>query len=460
MAGPIGRTFAVLTLLAVGAAACGNSGDDEATPDDAPSTTAGGPDTSAPAADGDRDTFVPIEGVPGVTDDQIGYAVIGTRSGNPLGTCILDCYLDGINAYFAFRNSEGGIYGRQLVVTQELDDELANNQVRALEVTSGDEAFGSFNATLLPSGWGALHDAGVPTYVWGIHAIDAANRDHIFGSLPVICGDCTGRAVPYAAMTAGATRAASLGYGTTENSKICAQSVQASFELYAEDTGVEFAYLNDELEFGLANGVGPEVTAMREAGVDFISTCLDLNGMKTLAQELDRQGMQDVILYHPNTYNQAFVAEADPLFEGDFVSVQFRAFEADPGDSALADYLEWMDETGAELSELAMVGWINASLAFDGLLAAGPEFDRESVVAATNEMTAYTAGGLINPVDWTRQHVPPVQGDPAHDFALECTVLVRVVDGAFETVAPPETPWLCWDSTSDDWAEPTPTNFE
>ena len=35
--------------------------------------------------------------------------------------------------------------------------------------------------------------------------------------------------------------------------------------------------------------------------------------------ELERQGMTDVVLYHPNTYNHTFVEEADPLFEGDFV---------------------------------------------------------------------------------------------------------------------------------------------
>ena len=67
------------------------------------------------------------------------------------------------------------------------------------------------------------------------------------------------------------------------------------------------AYVNDNLAFGLPNGIGPEVTAMKDAGVDFVSTCIDLNGMKTLAQELQRQGMDDVVLYHPNTYNQQFV---------------------------------------------------------------------------------------------------------------------------------------------------------
>lgn len=455
---PSSRAIAVAVLISLSVAACGNSSDDD---DAGPGTTGAdeGAETKESGGESERDTFVEITGVPGVTDDEIAYAVIGTRSGNPLGTCILDCYLDGIEAYFAFRNSEGGIYGRDLVVSQELDDELAQNQVRALDVISGNEAFGVFNATLVASGWGDLEGAGIPTYTWGIHATEAANRQHIFPSLAIRCGDCTGRAVPYAAMSAGASRIASVGYGISENSKVCTQTVARSVELYADDIGAEVAYVNDELEYGLSGGIGPEVTAMKGAGVDFIATCIDLNGMKTLAQELDRQGMGDVPLYHPNTYNQAFVSEAGGAFDGDFVSVQFLPFEADGTGTALDDFLTWMEEQGSEPSELAMVGWINASLAFEGLLAAGPDFDRAKVAAATNQMTDFTAGGLIEPIDWTQAHTPYTQATRDIDTSQECTALVRIEDGAFTTVGPEDSPWLCWDNASAEWSEPVPTSF-
>src|SRR4029434_5742568 len=138
----------------------------------------------------------------------------------------------------------------------------------------------------------------------------------------------------------------SLGYGVTENSKVCAQTTAESIEMYKGDTGVEMAYLNDDLAYGLPHGIGPEVTAMKDAGVDFISTCIDLNGMKTLAQELRRQGMDDVVLHHPNTYNQQFVKDAGDLFEGDIVAVQFRPFEATAEGTALVDFQEWMDRQG------------------------------------------------------------------------------------------------------------------
>jgi hypothetical protein len=445
------RVSAVVAALVIGLAACGNSGDDTGAP-----TDDGDGGDAAPEGGGEahRDEFVSITGVPGVSDEEISYAVVGTKNGNPLGTCILDCYVQGIEAYFAYRNSEGGIYGRDLVVGEKLDDELGQNQVRSLDVISGNASFGVFQATLLATGWGDLDAAGLPTYAWGINATEAADRSNIFPSTVIRCDRCTGRAVPYAAQLTGAQHAAALGYGETENSKVCTQTTADSIELYQDDTGVDVAYVNDDLAYGLPNGIGPEVTAMKDAGVDFVSTCIDLNGMKTLAQELERQGMDDVVLYHPNTYNQQFVADAGELFEGDVVSVGFRPFEADAEGTALDAFLEWMDRQGDAPTELAMVGWINASLAFEGLLAAGPEFDRDTVTAATNAMTAFDAGGLVEPVDWTQAHAPYTQETRDEDSGRECTALVQVEGGEFRTVAPPDEPWLCWSQTDLAWSEP------
>jgi len=478
MVSTLRRLLGVLFVLTLLAAACGNSGDeggsdtasadDDATGETSPPTTDGGAD-GEPATTGttpvtseggsERDTFVALEGVPGVDDTSIRYASIATKENNPLGTCIMDCYNQGIEAYFAWRNSEGGIYGRDMVLAEKIDDELSNNQGRALEVIANDNIFGAFSATLVASGWGDLNDAGVPTYVWNIHAEESARRPNILGQFAVTCAGCTQRGVPWAAADAGATTVASLGYGVSENSKVCSQSLARSIDLYGDELGLTVGYLNDNIEFGIPNGIGPEVTQMKDAGVDFIATCMDLNGMKTLAQELERQGMGDVPMHHPNTYNQSFVAESGGLFEGDYVSAQFLPFEYETDLEMQQQFLSWMDQTGADLSELAMTGWINADLAFQGLLAAGPEFSREAVLDATNSFTEYSAGGLINPIDWTRQHNPPTEDDATNDYRLECISPVKVQDNAFVGVSEPDAPWLCWDNSSTDWADPTPTSF-
>jgi branched-chain amino acid transport system substrate-binding protein len=445
-------TLAVL-LLAV-AAACGNSGDD-----DAGGQPAGGSGRarSGAVSEAERDTHESISGVPGVTDEQITYDVIGTEANNPLGTCILECYLAGVQAYFDYRNAEGGIFGRELAVGQVLDDEVGQNQTRALEVVSSSDAFGVFEAPLVAAGYADLDGAGIPTYTWGIHAPEEANHEAIFPSVAQqLCDGCLVRFIAYAAQHAGGTKVGSLGYGVDQSSQQCANGSAATFEEIGDEVGAQSVYVNDSLDFGLPNGIAPQVTAMKDAGVDFIVGCLDLNGMKTLAQELERQGMGDVPMYHLNTYNQEFVREAGDLFEGDLVLAQFLPFEAERTES-LDAFLTTMERNGEQPTELAMVGWINADAAFTSLLAAGPDFDRESVIAAMNSITDYDAGGLVNPIDWTRQHTPP-EG-PTSGYAQECAALLQVTQGAFETVAPPDRPWLCWSNEDASWSEPEPTSF-
>jgi len=449
----IASLFVVLALLL---AACGGDDGDGGDESGGSDTTGGSDDTSVESED-----FPSISGVPGVTDTEIRFAAFGTDSNNPLGTCVLKCYTDGIKAYFEYRNSEGGVFGRDLVLSEELDDRLSENQQRALEIVSADDTFGAFSATQIASGWADVAEAGMPLYVWNIHPAEAA-KPSIFGNAGVICIDCLQRSAAYVASLAGAERVASLGYGISENSKLASQTAARSVEAFSDEIGgTEVVYTNDDLAFGLPNGIGPEVSAMKDADVDFIFASIDLNGMKTLAQELERQGMGDVPMYHPNTYDQSFVEEAGGLFEGDYVGVGFRPFEGEAAGSALDTFKEWMDETGAEILEISMVGWINADLAYQGLLAAGPEFDRAKVIEATNEMTEYTADGLIPPIDWSRQHEPPTPEDTAtHGGKFDCVALVQVNDGQFEVVGDAAKPWSCWPGENREWSEPTAMNFE
>jgi ABC-type branched-subunit amino acid transport system substrate-binding protein len=442
------RVLGIFFALALLLGACGNSDDDE---DDAGGTT----DTEQPEG---ASTSVDA---PGVTDTEIRFAAFGTQANNPLGTCVLDCYAQGIEAYFAYRNSEGGVHGREMKLTTKLDDELGKNKERALEIVAADDVFAAFSATQVATGWGDIAEAGIPLYTWSIHK--EGMRPGIFGYTGAICFDCTSRTIPWLTQVAEVTKIASLGYGISENSKLCAQGVEKSLELYADDLegSPEVVYLNDDLPFGLPNGVAPEVTAMKNAGVQFVSTCLDLNGNKTIAQEMARQGMGDVPIYHPNTYNQEFIADNADLFEGDYVTAGFRPFEADAGDSLLDEFQTWMEETGSDLSELAMYGWINAHTAYEGILAAGEDFSREKVIAATDAMEDFTAGGLVTAIDFGRQHDQPTQDDRVtHGFEKECVVVLQVADGELEVVGDAEAPWNCWSNESIDWSEPESTNWE
>ena len=208
----------LLALAAVAgliAAGCGNSSNTST-----PSTTAGS---------GDK---VEIAGVPGVTGDVIKYSAIGTNSNNPLGTCVLDCYVQGIKSYFDWRNSEGGVDGRKLELSTVLDDELSKNQEKALEVISANDTFGTFSATQVVEWLGRPGQRGHPHLRVGHrHGGDVGPPRDLRQNAPV-CGTCTSRQSAFIAREAGAKKIATLGYGVSENSKDCANATAKSIKNY------------------------------------------------------------------------------------------------------------------------------------------------------------------------------------------------------------------------------------
>ena len=215
------------------------------------------------------------------------------------------------------------------------------------------------------------------------------------------------------AVVAGGTKAASIGFGVSQASKDCVNRTERDFGTFGPGAGVEFVYKNDDLPFGFPNGLGPEVTAMKEAGVDFITTCIDASSVLILEQELERQGMGDVVVALPQGYSDTeFVSTNAALLEGDILGVPYRPFEADPGESNIQTMLDAFEASGVQVNDYAIQGWFGAQLAAEGILAAGPQFDRASVVAATNGFTDWTNKGMTPTVDWSTAHNAPVEGDP------------------------------------------------
>lgn len=495
MLGPIaqrhprsGRLRRIAAVIAVGGVligACSNSEGDATTDETsapeaettaaaetvAPTDTADATDTSAApdttAAEvaepegPELGEFQPIEGVPGVSDEEIRYAVVGTGPSNPLGYCLLECYAQGVEVYFDYRNSLGGVHGRQLVIGDVIDDEVGNTQVKLLEAVDGDY-LGIFAAPLTYAGFSDVAAAGVPMYTTAPAAAESNGFESIFQVTGTGCIACPSRLNVQAAILGGGTKIGSIGYGVSQASKDCVAGHQLSFEKWGPAVGIEHVYANGELPFGLPNGLGPEVTAMKEAGVDFVLTCVDMNGALTLEQELERQGMGDVNIILPQGYSDTeFASSNADLLEGDLMSVGFRPYEADPAGSMLSVFTEWMDNAGYALNDYSVQGWINADLAVTGMLAAGPQFDRASIIEATNQITDYTAGGMIAEVDWTRQHNAPTIDDLVSNAPpMFCSAFVRITDGAFELVGDPAKPFFCFDPAVEEWVDATPMTFE
>ncbi len=160
-----------------------------------------------------------------MTDEAIQYAVLGTGPSNPAGYCLLECYLGGVQAYFDYRNSIGGVHGRQLEISHEVDDELANTQVELLELIGSDDVFGTFFAPLIPSGHEDANAARMPIYTLVQGGPEGAGFDNVY--IPAIfCADCLRKSVVHQAELLGATKVASLGLGVSQASKDCVAATE------------------------------------------------------------------------------------------------------------------------------------------------------------------------------------------------------------------------------------------
>ena len=416
------------SALLVGA--CGNS-----------TTTGSGSSTTEGSGSSAGGENVAVD-APGVTDTEIRVGGVASST-NPLGGKYATSF-DGVHAYFAMVNDAGGIHGRELVLAAERDDKVAANTDEVRGLLEQDDVFAVLPvATLLFTGAGTLVEEDVPTFGWTINpeweGTDEDPKLNLFGQAgSFLCLGCSQPTIPYVAKEAGRHQIGLLGYAVPQSSE-CVEGWDTSFTEYGDEAEAEVVFKDASLAYGTTD-LSVQVSKMVDAGVDMVVTCIDTNGVVTLAKEMKKQQL-DAIQYLPNGYDQELLDEFGDLFEGSYAYVSFAPFQSDPQPPGMADYFEWMEETGGEVSENSLVGWLNADLFVRGLEAAGPDFDRQKVIDGINEMTDYTADGLVSGVDWTSAHTTRA--------STSCSAILKIESSEFVPVVGEEgTIFTCFDIES------------
>jgi hypothetical protein len=99
-------------------------------------------------------------------------------------------------------------------------------------------------------------------------------------------------------------------------------------------------------------------------------------------------------------------------------------------------------------SQLAMQGWMSAALLAAGVRAAGHDLTQKNLIAQTNRLTDFTAGGTTAVVNWTKAHT--TQAFPI------CPSFIQVKGARFvPVVARKNQVFICFDK-SVDLKDPTP----
>jgi ABC-type branched-subunit amino acid transport system substrate-binding protein len=284
------------------------------------------------------------------------------------------------------------------------------------------------------TGADALAAAGVPAFGWNINP-EFAGPPNLFGERgSYICFTCGGPIQPWIAKQEGRTKVGVLAYNVPQSAE-CAKGVKAGFEKWPT---AEVVFEDTALGYGVTD-FSVQVGKMKDAGVDFVATCMDTNGVVNLQRELDKQDV-DVTQQLPQAYNPEIIESFGDLFEGAYVLPWFTPFESADRVPALDKYVEWIDKVGGVKDEISVAGWLNADLLYKGLVASGPEFTQQSVIDAINQMK-WDADGMIPGVDWSIGH----DSDPPE----LCYNVVKIEGGKFVPLyQEPGKPFICFDRDS------------
>jgi len=387
-------------------------------------------------ADTPSQQFPPVN-QPGVTQTEINVGGVVSKT-NPLGGDYASAF-DGVQAYFNMVNAskDKGIYGRKLNLTSKRDDQVGMNRQEVQGLISEDNVFAVLPvAVLLYTGADLLGQSGIPTFGWNINAEwgseQAAGPPNLFGEKgSYLCFTCPTQTLPWLAQKLKKKKIGLLAYQVPQSAD-CAKGVQATFDKYPS-AKVEF--VDTSLAFGVTD-LSSDVSQMKDKGVDLVTTCMDNNGTLTLAKEMKKQGM-DAVQYLPNAYNQKFISENAPFFQGSYALTFFTPFEVKQKPKGLKDFQKWMKKGGFEQNENSMAGWINADQFVTGLKEAGPDFTRQKVIDAINAEKNFTAHGLLAGLDWSVVH----QADQPEG----CTVLSKIENGKFvPSFGQPGKPFTCF----------------
>ena len=260
--------------------------------------------TGAPKVSGGNTTSAP-----GVTPTQISVGAIATKTGPGAGD--FAAFIPGMQAYFAMVNAHGGINGRRLVLTSDLDDGGSPTQFtqESHTILEQDHVFAAFISTywFTPNLFVATN---TPTYGYNV-SDNWAGPDNLFAAggstqdYHALAGP-----VAYLVKRTHATSVALVSYGPGIPGSYPACHTTAQDLSRA---GVTVSYTG--LDASLGGDYSAEVQQIAQRHSDFVLTCMQDSDDVTLARDIQQYGLKVHQLWL-NGYNQDLLDSYQNLMQG------------------------------------------------------------------------------------------------------------------------------------------------
>jgi ABC-type branched-subunit amino acid transport system substrate-binding protein len=360
------------------------------------STTAGS--TTSTAVGAGRSSSAP-----GVTSTAINVGAISTLTG-PIASNF-ESLVPGVKAYFDYVNAHGGVHGRKLVLARSLDDggnpsqfnQLANtliNEDHVFAVVGVATAFFSPNPFL---------ETGTPVYGYNVTGNWSPGQSLFAAGGSVQVYPNGEPAINWWAQQVHATNVGLVALGVSSSNSSC-----KAFGRGLAQAGIKVGYADYNVAYG--GNLVPDVQRMQRAGVNAIITCMDVTDNISMARAVQQYGYTGVKQLWLNGDDQPTLNQYQSLMQNVWFSIDHVPFSYAktapskyPGVTAYVGAMKKYEPQWV-YDEVAIQGWESAALFAQGVKLAGNNLTQANVVAMTNKITNFTAGGLTAPVNWTQTH--------------------------------------------------------
>ncbi len=340
-----------------------------------------------------------------------------------------DSFVPGLQAYFDMVNAKGGVNGHQLKLAANLDDggsptqftQLTNTLLNQDHVSAVAISTFFFNPSLYAQ-------SGVPTYGYNVSG-NWNGPNNLFaagGSVQTLQAGVA--PVAWLVKQTKSKSVAVISYGSAITSSFNACN---TFANGLKAGGITVSYT--DLSAQLGGTYSSAVQKMQQSGSDFVLSCMQSSDNVTLARDIQQYGLKVHQLWL-NGYDQSLLSQYSSLMQGVYINVNgnvpFQAATTFPGVyPGMQQYLTAMKKYEPKfiLSDLAIQGWQSAALLAAGVAKAGTDLTPQNIVAQTNQITNFTAGGISAVTDWSKLHT--TQTYPT------CSAFVKVNGSKFVPLA-------------------------
>src|SRR5580704_14931280 len=246
---------------------------------------------------------------PGVTSNSITVGTISTQTGVLASNFASLIY--GEKAYFAYINAQGGVNGRTIDYKYALDDggnpttfnQLANtliNQDHVFAVTGVATAFFSPNLFV---------ESGTPTYGYNVTGnwVPAPNLFAAGGSVQYYPAGAPADA--FVARQTHSTSIAMVAYNVAASADAC-QAAESSLQA----AGYHVSYADLKIPYP-GSTVATDVQRMKQAGANFVVSCMDVQGNISMARAIKQYGLHMTQLWLDGN-DQSTLNENESLMQG------------------------------------------------------------------------------------------------------------------------------------------------